>query len=162
MERTKILKDMAMWGFFLILGILLIAVIIPSQIAVSPMLAKEYITPRTFPNALSVALIVVSVIGIVSSGMKYAKLPKEEREAKTEKKSKEQLYDQFFPYIIFALVLLYGLIFKHLGFIVATVFIPPVILFLLNCRKVYVYAALYGFAALIYVVFTFVLHVPLP
>lgn len=160
MDRNKLKKDILMWGLFLIFSILMIFAIIPAQIPVSAMLAKEYITPRTFPTATCVILAVLSIIGLIHSLFKYSKLEKVTEE-KTHK-TKEEIYDSVFPFLIFALILVYALMFKHLGFIWASIVIPPVILFLLNCRKWYMYLALYAFAAVVYIIFTFVLHVPLP
>ena len=162
MDRKKIKKDILMWSIFLIFGILMIFVIIPSQIPVSAVLAKEYITPRTFPTAICIMLSVLSVIGLINSGLQYSKLEKTAEEEPKAHRTKDEIYDSVFPFIIFALVLVYALMFKYLGFIWASVIVPPVILYLLNCRKWYMYLALYIFAAVVYVVFTFVLHVPLP
>lgn len=160
MDRKEIKKDILMWSIFLVLGILMIVVIIPTQIPISAMLTKEHITPRTFPTAICVVLIVLSAIGLIKSLLKYSKLEKTE-EAKV-RKTKDEVYDSVFPLLIFALALVYAFVFKYFGFICATVIIPPIILYLLNCRKWYMYLALYAFAALVYIIFTVVLHVPLP
>lgn len=149
-----------MWSIFLVFGLLMVFVIIPSQIPVSAMLTKEYITPRTFPTAICIVLVVLSVIGLINSFLKYSKVEKTDEEK--VRKTKEEIYNSVFPFLIFALALVYALMFKYLGFIWASVIIPPIILYLLNCRKWYMYLALYVFAAVVYIVFTVVLHVPLP
>ena len=151
-----------MWSIFLVFGILMIVVIIPMQIPVSAMLTKEYITPRTFPTAICIVLAVLSVIGLMKSFLTYSKLEKPVAEEAKVRKTKEEIYDSVFPFLIFALALVYALMFKYLGFIWASVIVPPIILYLLNCRKWYMYLALYAFAAVVYIVFTAVLHVPLP
>ena len=162
MDRNKVKKDIMMWSIFLILGLLIAFVIVPSQIPVSAMLAKEYITPRTFPTAVCVVLAGLSVIGLMDSLRKWRTLEKSSDEGEKQPRTKEEIYDSIFPILIFALILVYALMFKYLGFVWASVIVPPVILYLLNCRKWYMYLALCIFAAVIYVVFTLVLHVPLP
>lgn len=161
MDRNKIKKDIVMWSIFLVLGLLMTFVIIPDQIPVSPMLQKEYITPRTFPTAICVVLAVLSVVGLFDSILKYSKIEKTERDGK-ETWTKGKVYDSVFPLLLFALVLVYALLFKYIGFVWASVIIPPIMLYLLNCRKWYMYLALYIFAAVVYAIFTAVLHVPLP
>ena len=41
----------------------------------------------------------------------------------------------FIPFIIFVLILVYAVLFIQIGFIPATVIVPPVILFAVGCRK---------------------------
>ena len=128
------------------------------------MLSKEYITPRTFPTALCVVLTAVSLLGIITSCLKYARARRESPQQATERAhpTKEKISEKKFPYLMFALILLYSLLFQKIGFVWATVIVPPIILYLLNCRKWYMYLTLYAFAATVYVIFTLVLHVPLP
>lgn len=128
------------------------------------MLSKEYITPRTFPTALCVVLTAVSLLGIITSCLKYARARRKAPQQATERAhpTKEKISEKIFPYLMFALILLYSLLFQKIGFVWATVIVPPIILYLLNCRKWYMYLALYAFAATVYVIFTLVLHVPLP
>ena len=57
--------------------------------------------------------------------------------------------------------MVYGLLFKTFGIVAASLIVPPVILFLLRCRKWYMYLILYAFFGLMYALFTMVLHVPI-
>ncbi len=68
---------------------------------------------------------------------------------------------ELIPLGVFALALVYALLFKYIGFIPATILVPPVLLLLLGCRKWYFYAAVYVFSAVMYAVFRFVLLVPI-
>lgn len=163
MDRNQVKKDILMWAFFFAFGIMMAFVIIPKQIPVSAMLAKEYITPRSFPTAICLALSLVSFVGLASSIRKFLRIQKEARAENAAEADRERsLYDSIFPFLIFALIVVYAVMFKRLGFIWATAIIPPIILALLKCRKWYMYLALYAFAAIIYILFTVVLNVPLP
>lgn len=161
MDRKKVKKDIVMWSIFLLLGLGMIFLIIPAQIPVSAMLQKEYITPRTFPTAVCAVLAALSAVGLIDSVRKLAKLEKA-GQAQEAGKTREERYDDLFPLLIFALILAYALMFKYLGFVWATLVVPPIILYLLRCRKWYMYLAVYIFAAVVYGIFTLVLHVPLP
>ena len=65
------------------------------------------------------------------------------------------------PFIVFALVLLYAVLFMMIGFIPATLVVPPVILFVIGCRKWHYYPIYYVFAALMYLLFRYILLVPI-
>ena len=64
-------------------------------------------------------------------------------------------------YIVFLLVLLYGILFAKLGFIAATAIVPPVILLVIGCRKWHYYLIYYAFAAALYALFKYLLLVPI-
>ena len=91
----------------------------------------------------------------------WLKARREEGPAEREKKTREQWADALLPYGIFALIVVYGLLFKTFGIVAASLIVPPVILFLLRCRKWYMYLILYAFFGLMYALFTMVLHVPI-
>jgi hypothetical protein len=59
------------------------------------------------------------------------------------------------------LVILYGYLFSAMGYIIATIIVPPLFLLIMKCRKWQYYLALYGFATIVYLVFKFVLRIPL-
>ena len=57
--------------------------------------------------------------------------------------------------------LVYAVLFIQIGFIPATVIVPPVILFAVGCRKWSYYGIYYAFAAVMYLLFRYVLLVPI-
>ena len=89
------------------------------------------------------------------------KARREEGPIERERKTREQWADALLPYGIFVLIVVYGLLFKTFGIVAASLIVPPVILFLLRCRKWYMYLILYAFFGLMYALFTMVLHVPI-
>lgn len=136
---------------------------IPDQIRVVAN-SKTSFTSQTFPKAMMAALFVVALIGFCKDFYTYMKLRKENGLEKREKTSisVKVLWDKLLPATVFIVVLVYAVLFKYLGYIISTVLFVPAFLGLLKCKKWGYYAGAYGFAALMYLVFTFILRVPLP
>lgn len=147
-------------GFILLFSLTLIYVIIPENIMLTSMQAAESFTARTWPNLLSWGMLITSVIGLSNAVMDFFAARKEEGSLTHEKKSPEEIEQLLFPYLIFVLILVYGLLFIHVGYLAATLIVPPVILWLLRCRKWKMYVVMYAFGAMIYLLFKFILRVP--
>lgn len=147
--------------FFVVVSLVLLFWAIPTQIKVTAMMETEAFTPRSYPYLVAIGLLAVSVLGFVSNLMTYLRLRKEEGTAKAQKKTKEEWEKELFPYFIFALIVLYGVLFNLFGIVIATLIVPPIILWFLNCRKWQMYVVFYVFAAIIYLLFTQVLMVPI-
>lgn len=145
--------------FFMIFAAVMMFVIIPGQIKVTPVMEKEVMSPRTVPYLASGGILVISAIGFLSSLFTYLK----ERKASVDapKKTREQWMDTLFPYFIFLLIVVYGVFFAKFGIVIASLIVPAAILFFLRCRKWYMYAILYAFFGIMYTLFTVVLHVPI-
>ncbi len=149
-------------AFFIMLSLALIFWAIPTQIKVTAMMEAESFTPRSFPYLIAGGLLLVSVIGFFNNFLAYRKLLGQETEqAGEEPEEKKSRGEILFPYFIFALIVVYGLMFKFLGIVPATLVVPPVILWCLRCRKWQMYVAFFVFAAIIYLLFTKVLLVPI-
>ena len=118
-------------------------------------------SPRTVPYLAAGGVLLVSAIGFVSNLATWLKARREEGPIERERKTREQWADALLPYGIFVLIVVYGLLFKTFGIVAASLIVPPVILFLLRCRKWYMYLILYAFFGLMYALFTMVLHVPI-
>lgn len=147
--------------FFILLSLILLLWMIPSQIKVTAMMESESFTPRTFPYLVVGGLLVVSVIGFLNNLTAYIQARKEEGVVEKVKKTKAEWKKELFPYFIFALIVLYGVLFNLLGIVIATLIVPPVILWFLRCRKWQMYVVFYVFAAIVYLLFTQVLLVPI-
>ena len=161
MKHKKNLQDMFLMLFFMVLAAVMIWVVIPGQIKVTAVMEKEVMTPRTFPYLASAGILVISAVGFISSLVTYLK----ERAADTgtvkEKKTRQQWMESLFPYFIFLLIVVYGALFYQFGIVIASLIVPPLILFALGCRKWYMYVILYAFFGIMYTLFTVVLHVPI-
>lgn len=161
MKQEKAKKDMLLMVFLMILSLILMIWIIPSQIKVTAMMESESFTPRTWPYMIVFALLVVSVVGFINNLTQYLRLRKEEGAVEKRTRSKEDWARVFFPYLIFTLIVIYGVLFNLFGIVVATVIVPPIILWCLRCRKWQMYAAFYAFSAVVYLLFTKLLLVPI-
>lgn len=161
MKQQKAKKDMFLMLFFILLSLVLLLWMIPTQIKVTAMMESESFTPRTFPYLVVIGLLAVSVIGFINNLTAYIQARKEEGVAEKVKKAKEEWKKELFPYFIFALIILYGVLFNLFGIVIATAIVPPVILWFLRCRKWQMYVVFYAFAAIIYLLFTQVLMVPI-
>lgn len=161
MKQKKALQDTLLMLFFMIFSAVMIFLVIPGQIKVTPVMEKEVMSPRTVPYLAAGGMFIMSAIGFVSSLFSYRKERKASESAVKEKKTREQWMDTLFPYFIFLLIVVYGIFFAKFGIVIASLIIPAAILFFLRCRKWYMYAILYSFFGLMYTLFTVVLHVPI-
>ena len=125
------------------------------------MVDQSAFTPRTFPNLLTGAMAAATALGLILSLLRFARLPKPDKTAEKEVRTGKDWIILFIPYIIYGIIIVYSVLFEKLGYIWATLLIPPVLMFLFGCRKWYLYLCVYGFSALMYVLFKYVLYVPL-
>lgn len=161
MKQKKAKQDMLLMLFFVVVSLVLLFWVIPSQIKVTAMMEAEAFTPRSYPYLVAGGLLGVSALGFVSSLITYLHLRREEGAMKAAKKTKEEWKKALFPYFIFALIVLYGVMFNLFGIVIATLIVPPIILWALNCRKWQMYVIFYVFTAVVYLLFTQVLMVPI-
>lgn len=162
--RAKNAKDnLILFSVMFLLGIIFYLFVIPAQVYVSAYAAAEAFTPVTFPRFATVVFIIASFLGIVVTAVEYRKAV--QTEGKPEKvvkeKTKRERYAFFIPYIIFVLCIVYAILFKMIGVIPATLIIPTVAMICLGCKKWNYYAILIAFSGVLYVLFRFVLQVPL-
>lgn len=175
MEKYKKKRnDSILMAIILVFAIIVYVAIIPNQISMNKKTAAMAFNPATFPKLLTLGIIVVSAFGFILYTIEALKLRKQfadeiaedkkllaakRAEMKTQPFSKR--IEPIVPYLTFVLVLAYALIFNYVGFIWATVIIPPIMLFFLGSRKWQHYVAVYVFCAIMYCLFKFVLHVPI-
>lgn len=162
MDAKKLKNDIIIYLLLLIACAALFFWITPEQIAINANLVDETeFTPQTFPNLLTGGIAIASLVGLISSIIKYRKLEKQAPKGK-KPMEKHELITLLVPYVTFAVIIIYNILFEKLGYIWATLVVAPIMMFLFGCRKWYFYLSVYGFAALMYVLFKFVLNVPLP
>ena len=147
--------------FFVMFSLVLLFWVVPTKIKVSALAASEAFTPRTYPSLVAGALLLVSTIGLVKALTEFLRLRKENPAKEKVRKTAKEWQKDLFPYLVFVLILAYMLIFRFWGIIPATLLVPPVLLWLLRCRKWQMYLFLYLFAGIIYLLFTKLLLVPL-
>lgn len=146
--------------FFVVLAIVMIWYVIPNYIRITPVMEKEVMSPRTVPYMASIGILVVSSLGFISNLIVYLS-ERRTSSAVRGKKTREEWMDTLFPFFVFAMIVLYGFMFYNFGIVIASLIVPALILFCLRCRKWYMYVILYAFFAIMYLLFTVVLHVPI-
>ena len=163
MEAKKAREDIILYTVLLVAAFVFYKWIIPTQIYMNALARMEKFNPDTFPNFATIFFMVAALMGIANSVIRYVKAVKVEGKPVREKVEKTQREKVGFwmPFIVFALIIVYIIAFAKFGFIPASIVVPPVILFAIGCRKPSFYAYYFGFAALMYLLFRFVLSVPI-
>ena len=161
MKKAK--KDMCSMLAFMLLSALVYWVFIPSQIK----LAKNAVfSNRTFPQFTMAIIFIAATVGFIEAAFRYKKAKAVEQPSASE--SKFDFASNKMPLLGFAVILAYSLIFHYAsslirgyGFIVATVIFIPVFFLVIKCKNWKYYAAAYTFAAGMYIIFKYILHVAL-
>ena len=166
-EYKKAREDFLVMLVCAVLTALLLFYVIPVLIKVPAAAKKDVFTPQTFPYFLGIVIALCVVIGLIKTGIAFLKA----RAAavangcileKGQKKSTHEIITSLIPWIVYALVVLYGVGINRIGFIIPTIVMIPVILSLLHCRKWQYYLYVYLFAGAMWAVFRYVLNVQLP
>lgn len=159
MDKKKTKYDIIIMIILFVLSILLITVIIPNQVMIKKSWNDHvYTTSRTMPYILSACLAFLSFIGILKNVIIYIKFPK----AEINKKSKINFnYSLFVPLIICIAVFFYIKGIELIGFPFATLVYIVILLAALKCKKWKYYIYSVAFSAVLYIVFKFLLNVPL-
>ena len=157
MEKKKQQNNLLASGAFIIVSIVMVFYAIPNEIAVNDILGKSttITNSRFFPYVVSIFIGIIALIEFIAALIKYMSLRKQEGDQDTEKEEAGITR----ALIIFGLIVLYALLFNYFGFIIATIVVPPIVLFVMGSRKWYHYASFYGVAAITYILFKFVLHI---
>lgn len=163
MEAKKARGDIILYAVFTVVGIIFYKWIIPTQIYLSKTAQAEAFSPDTFPNAVTILFIIASLAGLLLAIYRYHKAVQVEGKPQkdTTLKTKREIVGDFMPLIVFLLVLIYAILFMAIGFIPATLIVPPVILFAIGCRKWHYYPIYYVFAMAMYLLFRYILLVPI-
>jgi len=161
METKKaIIRDIILYAAFLIAAVVFHIFVIPSQTIISIAAKADFFSPDTFPKLLTKVIALFSAVGLVFSIARYMAYSK-----KTAEKQEDAVagYKKGWtiPFIVVVLILAYILCFDLIGFIPATLVFPPLVLFVIGGRNWKHYLIYYIFAAVMYVLFKFVMLVPL-
>jgi hypothetical protein len=155
-------KDLVIYSLLVIFSILFYFIIIPREIVLRNSWGGDVsFTSRTFPYLIFIIIGVASFIGVISTFVKMNKLSDEEKATFKKESFSNVIKEWLIPITFMLLVILYGYLFSTMGYIIATIIVPPLFLLIMKCRKWQYYLALYGFATIVYLVFKFVLRIPL-
>ena len=162
MKLKEIKRDAVVYFVLLFAGLITYVWIIPKQIYYNAASRQEAFNPDTFPKLLTLTFLVVAAIGLVNLFIKYMRIRNVEQPKKTKKAlTKKQLYAHSIPFIVFILTYMYSYLFKRINFIVATIIILPSYLIIIGSKKWKYYLISYLFAAAMFVLFHYVLSVPI-
>ena len=147
---------------FMILSAMVYLVFIPSQIK----LAKNAVfSNRTFPQFTMAVIFIAATVGFIEAALRY-KRAKVAEGASSD--SKFDLRSNTMPLLGFVVILAYALMFHYVsiafrgyGLILSTIVFIPVVFLTIRCKNPKYYAAAYTFAAFMYLIFKFILKVPL-
>jgi len=142
--------------FFFVLGIF-IWFAIPYQIK-EPGITT--IGPRFFPRTISIMLMIASIALVLETFLKSKK--NIDNNKIKEEKFELNLKEEVRVILLFFSMIAYAFLLPILGFILSSIFIMGVDLFLLKVRKWYFYLILIVLVLLIYYIFKNLLYVQLP
>ena len=167
MKLKKAREDIFVFAFLIAVSLWLLLYALPTQVAVPQgVLQGGSFTPRTLPLLVVSAMLVCCVLGLAGSVLTYWKLRRAgealEKNRKWSEMSRREKLAEFMPLFAFLLCVLYYLLFSYAGFLVATIVVPPLALLAMGDFNWRHYLYVYGFCAVMYLVFTFVLKVHLP
>ena len=157
-SKKTILKDIALYALFLIAALVFYFYIIPTQTNISIAAKADVFSPDTFPKLLAVVIAAVSVIGLIYSLSRFIIVSKKEQNGEEKAESKKGWW---IPYAVVILILAYIICFDKIGFIPATIIFPPLVLFVIGGRNWKHYLIYFIFAAVMYVLFKYVMLVPI-
>lgn len=152
----KIVKDMALNAIFIACGIA-VALLIPTQ--VKGINTSVQMGPDFFPYIAAGLMIAVNLIALITNYFRYKNEKTAGQESYVQKTDPK---DQLRVILILALVCGYVLLMPVVGYVISTLVIVNVLLFILGVRKWYQYLAVSGFSLVIYFVFKNILYVMLP
>ena len=145
---------------FLAFALFMILFAIPTEINVkSGLLAGESSTEsRLFPYFASGIMGIAAIIQIAKNLYSYSVL----RKSGVENTEHVDIRKELKALAILALCVVYSLLFSAIGYIAASVIVTPIALFVMGGRKWQYYVSVLAVALIMYIIFEYVLYVPLP
>lgn len=163
MNAKKYKNDMILSLVLVAAAVFFYYIVIPAQIRIVRGSQNEVFSPDTFPKLLTILFIVCGAVNAVTRLVQYIRTVRTQGRINPDKEklTAQKIYIAVIPFVMFLLSLVYIVLFKKIGFIAATALAIPAVLILLKCKKWHYYVIAYAFAALMYVLFKFVLQVPI-
>lgn len=157
--RKALIRDIILYAVFLVAAVLFHIFVIPSQTVISIAAKADSFSPDTFPKLVTKVIALFSAVGLLYSVVRYRNYSKKTGGSRGETEEREKGWS--IPFIVVALILAYILCFDRIGFIPATLVFPPLILFVIGGRNWKYYLIYYIFAAVMYMLFKYVMLVPI-
>jgi len=159
--RQNVKANIVFGALFLIVSLWLIIFAIPSEISYSSMWSTvdSGVNSQTFPYFATVIMGSAALIQLIGNIRKLIVIKNSKEEVAP---TKILWANEIRALLVFGLCVAYGILFIKIGYIIATIIIPPIILFVLGSRKWKHYATVYGVGTLMYLIFQFLLRIRLP
>ncbi|MBO4716462.1 MAG: tripartite tricarboxylate transporter TctB family protein [Spirochaetales bacterium] len=168
-KTRKALQDLISGFCLLCFGLVMIYLIIPKQIKERSLLGAASGTgvgSKGFPLFSCWIIVIAASLLVASSAFKLVKLLREAKQAESsaveKKPNKANWINELRAVLLMILCALYMLLFVKIGYIWSTLIVPPLMLLLLGGKTWKAFVSVYGFGVVIYVIFKFVMKVPLP
>ena len=171
-KLKKAIQDLVSGSVLLCFGLIMIFVIIPKQIKTRSLLsasASSGVSSRGFPLFSCWIIVIAAVLLVISALVKLLELRRDAKRTEAEgnpgatKKGKGVRWvDEGRAVLLMLLCAIYMLLFVKIGYIWATIIVPPLMLLLLGGRNWKSFVSVYGFGIVIFILFKFVMKVPLP
>lgn len=167
MEIKKLKQDIVVMTILMLLSASFYFIFIPNQIRLSSMFTgNTSFSSRTFPNSMAIAIFSVAGLGLVKALMglvkhKKAKVP-EGNLPESGRMDKNALIQHGIPYFVYILIVVYCILFEVIGYVFATLIVPPLLMYAIGCRKPRFYGYMYAFGVVLYLVFKVGLRIPMP
>ena len=152
--KIKYNSEIISGGLFVIVAAVLY-LLLPSQINT---LEKSTVNAATMPRIAIVGLLICSVFLLIQGIFSEKKEVVIDSEFWSRENTKKELRSVLFAFIL----IVYGLLFQPIGYILDTLLLVTVILLYYHCRKVLYYVISCVTVILVYLVFTQLLNVNLP
>jgi hypothetical protein len=114
------------------------------------------VSPRAVPFLVARCVLFLSLVMIAQGAGRYFL---ERREGKA---TLSKVRYQAFPFLLFALIILYTLVMNYAGYIIASFTILPLMMYVLHVRKVKNFLILTGLVIFVFVVIDVLLKIRLP
>lgn len=166
-ELKKARTELMVMVFCSLFCVSLFVYIIPTYIFIPPVSRHEAFNPRTFPYLLATVIGICSFIGLAKSTKTFLLVKNDIKNINTfdeniEEHAEHTGITKYIPMITYGLIVVYGFLISRIGFIIPSLIIPPLILFIIGSRKWVHYLSYLLFSASMWVIFRAVLNVQLP
>lgn len=162
MGYKRIKTDLIYSTIFIMFCLFMIAYAIPTEIASKSLLGGDDIgvDSRTLPYMCSWTILAIAGFQWITSFIKLSKVAK--MTSKEEKKLDINWKLELFAFAIFALYIVYAVLMDSVGFIISSLIMPVVVLFVLKDRDWKHFVAIEILAVLLFVLARYGLGIILP
>lgn len=164
MEEKKNFSNIIVASIFLIFSIWMIIYAIPKQVPITSVLGEAEetsitVNSRTTPYFASVIILGASLMLLIGSIIKYKRMNNYSGISIIKSVINK---NELRALSILIVCIIYGVAFRFLGYILASAIVMPMTLLLLRDKVIMHYGIVYAVGLTLYLIFKFVLNIPIP